>query len=114
MPYFCARLLVVVVVDAPRPRKRNTCDYPFVLIQAKNHEEAFTRALELGRQQEHSYKNSRGQTVRWAFVRVEEVKRLPRKLDGQEVGSLLDVYLSDKPLTIKKRFSPERHEPLFT
>lgn len=114
MPYFCARLLIVVVVDAPRPRKRNTCDYPFVLIQAKDYEEAFTRALELGREQEHTYKNGKGQTVRWAFVRVEEVTRLARKLDGQEIGSLLDVYVTEEPLLIKKRFSPEKHKPLFT
>jgi len=52
--------------------------------------------------------------VRWAFVRVEEVKRLARKLDGQEIGSLLDVYVTDKPLLIKKRFSPEKHKPLHT
>ena len=114
MPYFCARLLVVVIVDNPKPRRRNTCDYPFVLIKADSHEEAFKRALELGQGQETAYKNSRGKTVRWAFVRVEELKRLPRNLDGAEVGSLLDVLPSDELLFVKKRFRPAKHEPIFS
>jgi hypothetical protein len=113
MPYFCARLLVVVIVDTAKPRKRNTCDYPFFLIKAKDHMDAFKRALELGHQSETTYLNSRKKKVRWAFVRVEAIRRLPRTLDSAEVGSLLDVLITDEPLSVKKRFSPEKHMPLF-
>lgn len=114
MPYFCARLFIVSIVDDPKPRKRNICDYPFVLIKAKDYGEAFKRALVLGRQHETTYENSRGRTVRWAFVRVEEIKRLPRKLDGVEIGSLLDVLPNDEPLTVKKRFSPAKYKPIYS
>jgi hypothetical protein len=41
MPIFCARLLVVCLVDDGKPKKRNTCDYPFVLLEATDHESAF-------------------------------------------------------------------------
>ena len=113
MPYFCARLLVVVLVDGAKPRKRNTCDYPFVLIKANNNEEAFQRALELGRQTETTYLNNRNEKMRWAFVRVEAIRRVARALDGAEVGSLLDVFTTDEPLHVRKRFSLSKHRPLF-
>ena len=55
-----------------------------------------------------------GKPVRWAFVRVDEIKELPDALDGQEVGSLLDVVQTDEPLAYNKRFQPKRHRPRFT
>ena len=114
MPLYCARLLVVCIVGKSRARKRNTCDYPFVLIQAEDSEQAFRRALELGKEQETQYSNEKGQPVRWAFVRVEEIKKLPESLDGQEVGSLLDVWHTEKALPYTKKFQPSRVRPLLT
>ena len=113
MAYFCAQLLIVCIVNRKKPRKRNTWDHSFVLIQAKSYEEAFRRALEIGREQETTYLNQQGEKVRWAFVRVESIKRLSHSLDGQEAGSLLGAYASNKPLSLKKRFLPEKSEPLF-
>lgn len=114
MYYFSARLLIVCLVDNGKPRKKNTCDYPFFLIQAKDHEEAFQRALKLGKEQETRYENSKGQMVRWVFVRVEEVKALPQSLDGVEVGSLLDVLVTEERIPFKHSFSPEKHRPRLT
>lgn len=114
MCYFSARLLIVCLVDDGKSRKKNTCDYPFFLIQAKDHEEAFQRALELGKKQETRYENDKGQAVRWAFVRVEEVKALPQCLNGVEVGSLLDVLVTEKRMPFKQSFSPKNHRPLLT
>jgi hypothetical protein len=113
MQYFCARLLVVCLVDDGKPRKKNLCDYPFILIKARNHAGAFRRALILGKRQECRYKNDKGKNVRWAFVRVEEIKRLPARLDGAEIGSLLDHWFSDSPVPFGKRFLPRRSTPLF-
>ena len=108
MDYYSARLLIVCLVDDCRPRKRNTCDYPFVVFRAKGYKQAFQRALNLGKQQETRYKNGKGQWVRWAFVQVENVKHLGRTLDGVEIGSLLDVLRSDRPVPFRKRFHPKK------
>ncbi|HWE35479.1 MAG TPA: DUF4288 domain-containing protein [Isosphaeraceae bacterium] len=114
MTYYGARLLVVCLVDDARPRKKVLCDYAFVLIRATGYEEAFEGALKLGKQREHTYKNPKGQRVRWSFIQVEEIKKLGRKLNGVEVGSLLDVWEDEAPLRFSKRFHPERVRPLFT
>ena len=108
MDYYSARLLIVCLVDDGRPRKRNTCDYPFVVFRAKGYKHAFQRALDLGKQQETRYKNGKGQWVRWAFVQVENVKHLGKTLDGLEIGSLLDVLRSDQPVPFRKRFHPKK------
>ena len=114
MPYYCARLLVVCLVDDGKPRKKNICDYPFVLIEATDYEQAFQRALLLGKQRETRYANDKGRPVRWAFVKVEEIKKLGAQLDGVEVGSLLDVLPAETPLPFGKRFQPRHSKPLLT
>lgn len=114
MPFFCARLLVVCLVNDKRPRKRNICDYSFVLLKAMDHQEAFARALDLGKEQEVRYKNEKGQMVRWAFVKVEEITQLKVPLDGQEVGCVLDVMNTREPVGYRKRFNPGESSPLFS
>jgi hypothetical protein len=106
MDYYSARLLVVCLVDDGKPRKRNTCDYQFVVFRARDYGRALERALALGKQQETRYKNAKGQWVRWAFVEVQNIKRLGRSVDGREVGSLLDVLRSEHPMPFRKRFHP--------
>ena len=113
MCYYCARLLVIVLVDDGKPRKRYTCDYPFVVFRARDFGHAFRRAVALGKEQEARYKNAKGQWVRWALVRVEEIKRLGRSLDGKEVGSLMDVMRSDRPIPFGKRFRPRESEVIY-
>ena len=114
MPFFSARLHVICIVDAEghegNPPKY-TCDYPFVLFEAADDDEAFNRAISLGKQQECRYQNSSGETVRWALRAVEEIWRLPDQLDGIEIGSILDVYQSDTRFSIDTMFEPERIKP---
>lgn len=86
-----------------------------MLIRAANHAQAFKAALVLGKEQEVRFEGAKkSQTVRWAFVRVEEIKKLPRKLHGAEVGSVLDSLRTNSPVPYKKRFHPERHKPFFS
>ncbi len=114
MAYFCARLLVVCLVDDGKPRKRNLCEYPLFLINAKGYREAFGRALALGKRLETRYKNQKGQRVRWAFVKVEEIEKLPRRLDGAEIGcSLLDYWVSDSAVPYGRHFKPGESTPSF-
>lgn len=112
MDYYSTRLLIVCLVDDGKPRKSNTCDHPFFIFRARNYVHAFERALRLGKQHEHRYKNIKGQWVRWAFVEVEDVKHLGKELDGLEVGSVLDVHRSRKPIPFNKRFSPKKSNML--
>ncbi len=113
MTYFCARLLVVCLVNDGKLKMRNTCDYPFIVFRARDYEHAFERALALGKQQESRYKNSKGQAVRWAFVQIENIKRIGRSLDGVEVGSLLDVLKRKRPIPFNKRFNPRKSKVWF-
>ena len=114
MDFYSARLLVVCLVDDGKPRKRNTCDYPFILFRAKGYGHALRRALALGKEQETVYANANGQKVRWAFVGVEEIKHLGKDLDGLEVGSLLDVLNTDKAIPFRKQFNPRKNKTNFT
>jgi Domain of unknown function (DUF4288) len=112
MPYFCAKLLSVGLFTPRKPRRTNTYDTSFVVICATNYANAFKVALVLGKEREVWYKGAKkGQTVRWAFVEVEEIKKLPRKLHGAEVGSVLDSLRTKSAVAYKKRFHPERHKP---
>jgi hypothetical protein len=114
MDFYSARLLVVCLVDDGKPRKRNTCDYPFIVFRAKGYEHALRRALALGKEQEVVYANANGQKVRWAFVGVEEINHLGKNLDGLDVGSRLDVLNTDKAIPFTKRFDPRRNGTYFT
>jgi Domain of unknown function (DUF4288) len=114
MPYYCARLLVVCLVDSRKPRKRNLYDYPFVVFRAANYSRAFKVALMLGKAQETRYEGSKGQSIRWAFVRVEEIKHLGQKLDGIEVGSILDMLRTKEALKFGRRFRPEHSKPFLS
>jgi hypothetical protein len=67
MAYYCARLLVVSLVNDGKPRKKNICDYPFVLFKADSYEATFERALKLGKEQETRHKNHKGQMNRPGF-----------------------------------------------
>ena len=113
MDYYCVRLLVIILVDDGKPRKRNTCDHPFVIFGAKDDQHAFQRALKWGKQHEHRYKNIKGQWVRWAFVEVESIKLLGRKLDGLEIGSVLADHYSKTPIPFNKRFHPEKSKVVY-
>ena len=114
MPYFCARLLVVCLVNDGKPRKRNICDYPFFVMKARDHAQAFIKAVQLGKKQEAKYKNSKQQLVRWAFVKVEQIWELGEDLDGLEVGSLMDVLKTTEPIGYRKRFAPNGEMPIFS
>jgi hypothetical protein len=83
------------------------------VFRARDYRYAFEKALVLGKQQESRYKNYKGQGVRWAFVQVENIKRLGRSLDGVEVGSLLDVLKPKRPIPFNKRFHPRKSKVCF-
>ena len=114
MPYYCAKLLSVCLVQDGKPRKRNTCDRSLVLLQASDFSAAANLALNTGKERETRYKNARGQSVRWVFMGVEELRELPASLANVEVGSVLGVLSSPAPVAFAARFNPKKMEPVLS
>lgn len=111
MDFYSARLLFVILVDSGRPARRQSYDDSVIVFRAKSYRHAFRRALELGRKQEASYKNHRGEKVRWALVAIESLDLVGPSIDGREVASRLHVRVSQRPMSPKKRFHPEKSKP---
>jgi len=61
------------------------------LIEADTEDEARSKSEQLGKNEEHDYKNESGHTVKWNFVEVMEIQDLCESniYDGMEVFSTL-------------------------
>jgi hypothetical protein len=80
-------------VHLGRPRRRHLWERVIFLIRAPQadgltpHGMALLRAEEVAREKEHEYEAAGGDTVRWVFQQIEEVKQLidDEFVDGVEV-----------------------------
>ena len=111
MNFYSARLLFVCLVENGRPRKTHTWDESIAVFRARNFDHALVRALEIGRSHETEYLNYRQQRVRWALVKVENVDRVGKQVDGQEVASRLSRRQSKEAIPFGTQFQPEASEP---
>jgi hypothetical protein len=111
MIYYSAKLLFIILVDDGNARRKNHYGESILVFKARDFDHAFTRALELGRAQERTYKNVKGKDVRWALVEVIDLDCVGRRLDGVEVSSKLHARISKKPIFHRHRFHPERSRP---
>ena len=66
------------------------------LIHANNEEEAFEKAQQLGREEEDSFMNQKNQLVKWAFINIPELNKLPSLSDGMEIYSRVNEYENAK------------------
>jgi hypothetical protein len=66
------------------------------LINANNEEEAFEKAQLLGHEEEDSFMNQKNQTVKWTFINIPELNRLPSLSDGIEIYSRVNEYENAK------------------
>jgi hypothetical protein len=70
------------------------------LISAAEEEEAFDKALTIGKNEEEVFYNAKHQLVNWQFVNVSELYLLQELIDGAELYSRInevddaDAYLS--------------------
>src|ERR1044072_2369126 len=108
MSYYSARLLFIILVDDGRPKKKNDYDESVFVFRARDFDQAFERALEIGRAQEKSYRNGTGQNVRWALVEISTLDYVGRKLDGVAVASRLHSRISSAPISYNRSFHPEK------
>ena len=111
MGWYSARLIHICLVDSKKPRRRNTQDRRVVIFRARDRKRAIQRALAIGRAAEVEYRNVLGQRVRWAFVEIETLDQLGRRLDGREVSSRLSSRIDAKPVSFHRKYRPERSRP---
>jgi hypothetical protein len=111
MNFYSARLLFVCLVDDGKPKKKNMYDDSVVAFRAQDFDDAFRRAVEIGKAREHSYLSPDGHKVRWALVEILNLDWVGRKIDGAEVASKLHYRVSAKRINPKAKFHPEKSKP---
>jgi hypothetical protein len=74
-----------------------TCIQQIHLLRASQRNEAYDKALALGKSEEHEYLNAEGQTVSWIFVGLENLEELTIESfqDGMEIWGR--VFESNSP-----------------
>jgi hypothetical protein len=90
MNWYVAELVVCCRVGKIT-KGRMLYDRQVKVLRASTHEAAYKRALELGKEENHSYKNSAGKMVYWQFVGLGNLELLQNNeiLDGTEIYSRL-------------------------
>ena len=109
--FYSARLLYIILVDTGVEKKRNYYDESVRVFRARNSEEAFSRALTLGQEAETDYLNDQGQRVRWALVKILNIDWIGKIIDGKEVASCLHYRTTQKAISPKAKFRPEKSKP---
>jgi hypothetical protein len=74
------------------PKRKTLYDRQIKVLRASTHEEAYERALKLGKAERHFYKNSAGERVTWEFVGLGNLETLREKRisHGTEIHSRLE------------------------
>jgi hypothetical protein len=90
MRWYVAELIVCCRVGKST-KGRALYDRQVKVLRASTHEAAYQRALELGKEENCSYKNSAGESVHWRFVGLGNLELLDDKeiSDGTEIFSRL-------------------------
>jgi hypothetical protein len=91
MSWYVAEL-VVYCRAGKLPKGRMLYDRQVKVLRASTHEAAYQRALQLGKKENHSYKNSAGEKVSWRFAGLGSLQALLDKeiSDGTEICSRLE------------------------
>lgn len=91
MRWYVAEMIVRCRVGKS-PGRKTLYDKQIKVLRASHGEAAYERALELGKAENHSYKNSVGQKVYWEFVGLGNLELLQEKKisDGTEIHSRLE------------------------
>ena len=89
--WYVATLVVASFVEGKRNGKQ-LFDRQVRIIRAVSNEEAYQKALLLGKGESASYRNPQGEKVSWRFVGLEDLRQLlnDNLNDGTEVISWLD------------------------
>jgi hypothetical protein len=87
MNWYTAVLVLECIIEG---KAQHSPELQIRLVEARNHDDAYTLALELGAQAEHSYQNDAGEEISWRFRGLSDLNEIlsgsPRH--GAEVYSL--------------------------
>lgn len=77
-----------------------TCDEQVRLIRAMTDEQAYEKALRLGREEEHNYENASGEPVTWSFLGLSNLHGLLSDTieDGTEITN--HITEESEPMTL--------------
>jgi hypothetical protein len=92
--------LILKCLIAGRAQTPTTCFEQIHLIEANDGNSAYDKALQLGKLQEHSFKNNEGKIVSWEFVGIQNLEEILDKdiRDGIEIRNRR--VLVDDPFTL--------------
>ena len=105
LKWFVVTIILKCEVDGkPTVPGEWTCIEQIHLVRALNRDNAFEKALSLGKSQETSYQNAVGKTVTWKFIGLENLEELSKKRvkDGIEVRGR--IFHTENP----EAFTPEK------
>jgi len=111
MNYYGVRIVILCVTEGGIPEEGYTQDIQVYVVDAKDDNEAFSKALEIGRKEEHSYKNKYGEEVQWLFKEVEAITYIGENIEGKEVSSRMEGFYPELPIGIETKFDPEKSDP---
>lgn len=114
MNYFSVRIAILCIADETVvPEDGYTQDIQVHIVKAINFSEAFQKALEIGKNEEDTYRNEANQTVRWIFREVEAITDLGAEIEGKEVSSRMEGYYPQNPISVSTQFEPEKSTPIY-
>jgi hypothetical protein len=105
LKWFVATIILKCEVDGkPTTPGEWTCVEQIHLIRGSNRNDAYEKALSLGKSQETSYQNAEGKAVTWKFTGLENLEELASKRvrDGIEVWGR--IFHTENP----EAFTPEK------
>ncbi len=85
--WFAACLLMESLVDSGPPKEK-LFEEKVVLVRASSEAEAAKKAERFGRDEDHEYLNADGETVRWVFQELLDLK----ELFDEAIGDGTEVY----------------------
>jgi hypothetical protein len=105
LKWFVATIILKCEVDGkPTTSGEWTCVEQIHLVRGSNRDDAYEKALSLGKSQETSYQNAEGKAVTWKFTGLENLEELASKRvrDGTEVWGR--IFHTENP----EAFTPEK------
>lgn len=111
MGFYSAKLFFVELVEGTPPCAKRYFEEVIVVFRAGEYNEAFSKALALGKSKEKSFTNNQGKNARWAFVEILTLDWIGSKVDGKEVHSRISHRVPKSELSFDEIFQPENSEP---
>ena len=113
MNYFSIRISIICLVDESQiPEDGYTQDIQIYIVKAGDFDEAFKKAIEIGKSEEQDYINEFGNKVKWVFKEVEAITRLGDSVLGIEISSRMEGFNPENPIAYETPFRPEKSDPI--